>query len=202
MGNTLEKKHEGGWIKNHPKKLVITILLIVLPIFIITLAGINFTRRWNRVYFETTDDKNYIYNSNMSSDRKISKYIDLDVKLLEIPEEINGRYVFSISAKGAGEYSSATVTHQEVMSAKWVDVQTNPESASNNISKTINFTEEIPTKRFKIFNVERPNLYIKIVVTSKTNLPGLPEADYEEVILYYKFDVNKAIKNNNDIKVN
>lgn len=204
MSKNIELNNKGNWVTNHPKKFVLTVFIVAIPLFILILFSINFNRKYNRVSFDTGDDKKYVYNSNISSNKKINKYIELDVTLKSIPKEVQGNYVFTISEKKQSFYSNSTITYKLLMSPDWVDYQTDPSSFTpnvNGVDRSVRFEEEIPEKRFGIFNVGRPNLYMEITIMYKPLNSDLPTNSEDIIKLYYKFDVDKTINSGAPIQI-
>lgn len=222
MSKNIEKKSFGSWFTTHPKKLMITILLIALPIFILALFASNYSRKNTRFHFSTNeDDIKYVYQSNISSKNKIKKYTDLNVSLKEISSYTTndeyfkyGRFTFKISHVPTATYANSTFKFEGVLNASWFDDQLgdhkkddkddkkknesrvesfSPNNSHNNpTEKTFYYPFNTPDRRLLLLKVGMPSLYLKITINYVPVNPDLPVSDDSETILYYKFDVNKS----------
>lgn len=200
MKSTKEKSSFLSWITTHPKKFVISVLLIVLPIFIILLVYLNFSKNANKFHFSTGDTNiEYIYQKNLTSKKKLEKYMDLNITLVETKHlnqggkhYDNSQYKFKFKYVPTSVYKSSTFSFEVILSSSWVKEQTTKESisltAGTTSERTIRYPYDTPERKLLLFKVGLPSLYFKITidyVSTGVELGG------ESIVLYYRYDLNK-----------
>lgn len=197
MANSKEKTSLLNWIKTHPKKLIIYLLLIAIPVFILILAYTNFSKKANKFHFSNSaTDAQFLYKSDLASNRQLDKYIkSLDIRLKEINKLKNDDghdYVFVINYEPLKD--NYQYDFEAILKANWLEEQTTSSSLRVNKGTTgkdtsnIRFPFETPNRRLLVFKVGLPSLIIKIDIEIKNPIIS---GSNEEITLYYKYDLNK-----------
>lgn len=197
MANSKDKTSLLNWVKTHPKKLIIYLLLIAIPVFVLILAYTNFSKNANKFHFSNSDtDAEYLYKSDLASNRKLNKYIkSLDIKLKEVNKLTNDDghdYVFVIN------YEPLKVNYEyqfeAILKANWLKEQTTKSSIRVNKgtngkdTSNIRFPYDTPNRKLLVFKVGLPSLILKIDVKIKN---AIISGSDENITLYYKYDLNK-----------
>lgn len=197
MANSKEKTSLLNWIKTHPKKLIIYLLLIAIPVFILILAYTNFSKNANKFHFSNSaTDAQFLYKSDLASNRQLDKYIkSLDIRLKEINKLKNDDghdYVFVINYEPLKD--NYQYDFEAILKANWLEEQTTSSSLRVNKGTTgkdtsnIRFPFETPNRRLLVFKVGLPSLIIKIDIEIKNPIIS---GSNEKITLYYKYDLNK-----------
>ena len=192
------------WIKNYPIKFVIFILLIVIPVMIIVLATMSFSRKNNRFYFDSQGEvKSYLYQKDVSKQKEFDKYFDtfeLTIEQLKVinpkSKEPTEEYKFNLNKKLNAEYKNAVVTYRHVLATKFYDRQSSVSTSDG--TNTSNFLVRYPyhskdnKNKLLVFKSGYPILYLEVTIS--TPIAGVGETKEEKLI--YKLDINKnQIKN-------
>lgn len=192
------------WIKNYPTKFVIFILLIVIPVMIIVLATMSFSRKNNRFYFDSQgDNKTYLYQKDVNKRKDFNKFFETFELTVEEYKVINPNgkepteeYKFNLNKNLKPEYKNADVSYRHVLATKFYDRQS---SVSTGVgTNTTNFLVRYPfyskdnKNKLLILKSGFPSLYLE--VTIRSTIPGVGEIKEDKLI--YKVDINKnKIKN-------
>lgn len=200
-----------SWIKDFPIKAMLTFLLVVLPVVIIIIAFTTFNKNGKRFYFDKTEEKiTYLYTKDLSSNKEIEKYLDLDLELKRITYKMTDEnevetasYSFKLDYTLSDEYKNrdTNVSFRWILKADWIKDQSvvknvNSSSTSNS---SINFDYHLPVRKHLFFNITYPNLFLELKIETKTSASGLSTSETET--LYYKYDISKAMKNNNTVEI-
>lgn len=191
------------WIKNYPIKFVIFILLIVIPVMIIVLATMSFSRKNNRFYFDSQgDNKTYLYQKDVNKRKDFNKFFETFELTVEEYKVINPNgkepteeYKFNLNKKLNSDYKNADVSYRHVLATKYYDRQSSVSSFSHN---TKDFLVRYPyhskdnKNKLLVFKSGYPILYLEVTIS--TTVAGIGETKEEKLI--YKLDINKnQIKN-------
>lgn len=199
-----------SWIKKYPSKFMILLFLIVIPIFLLSAAIIINSRDNHRFYFEEVDGEPvYLYKRNLTTEKKLSEFITFDINLetivlprevtdndgnidysegeyllkikYETPENINYTFAFEFlldtTYKGYRSFRTGTLEKNEIRTIR------------------IPFNYSMPYKKNIFTTVERPYLFIRVKMSSRDIIEGLPVSNEE---FYVKFDLTSQTP---DVKI-
>lgn len=198
-----EKKGLLNWIKKYPKKFMLSIFLIVIPIILlITFIGVTI-RNSHRFYFDLEGNEPvYLYRSDLTSEKVLSEYITFDIQLekITLPKQVstivdgnettvlsNGRYDFEISYESKMG-PNVSFTFDFLLENTFGS--NNHYMTSSNLSSNrvlINYNDSLPFTKYLFWKIERPNLYIRINMSSEEIIPGLKTSDK---IFYFKYNLS------------
>lgn len=209
----MEKRKTFGlsWFRKYPVKALIFIFIIIIPLIFITTYTTTSIIKSNRFYFETEEngDPIYLNKKDLTSNKKLEEYLDLDIKLKSIvtPKEKTisdeiiyegGRYIFDIKYTKK-ENINSTFNFTWMLDTKWEENRSTPQNLNiteNNSERSITYNYALPFRKYGLIKVNRPNLYLKIVKTDDDILDGLPgkvETIYMKIDLSnFKPDVTTA----------
>jgi len=192
------KKSIFTWIKDYPTKAVIALLLIVLPIFLITIFTVNFVKNNKKFYFDKENETPiYLHQSDVASEKTMKKYFEsftVELKDNKIDLDDNDQFVrqtykFLIDYEATKSYSGSNVkmTFKWVLATDWINYQTTPATLSiSSTGNTIVFDKELPKTKYLFFTAKRPHLYIQITITKNFSDTGGVTPEPEVSTLYYK----------------
>lgn len=200
-----------SWIKIYPIKAMLILLLIIVPIVVIIVSLVTFNKNGKKFYFDKTEDEiTYLYNKDLSNNKEISKYIDLELDLKRITytfdsnnELNNSTYNFKLNYTLSDEYKNrnTSVSFRWVLKADWINEQADAKSVypSSTNNSNINFDYVLPVRKYMFFNILYPNLFLEIKIETTTSAAGISTTETD--ILYYKYNISKVMKNNNKIEI-
>lgn len=193
-----QSKNLFSWIKTHPKKALLFLFLIIIPVTIITLVGINFTNKGKGFYFDTNNDKPVLLKQkDLSSKKEINKYFkELKFELVSVASTMKDEekidyatFEFKRTSELTDDYSKATVTYRYLMTANWFDEQSSI-STTSSTNFTIYFPYNLPKTKYLFLKVNKPILYIEVLIKKPVGSGNL--SSFEETTLYLKYDLNNV----------
>lgn len=195
-----------SWIKKYPTKFMISLFIIVIPIFLVSTAVFINNKDNHKFYFDEVEGvPEYLYKKDLISESKLSEYITFDVKLetIALPRETidkdsgestysEGEYTFKISYETpesihytfAFEFLLDT-TYEGYRSFRTATLEKNELTAVR-----IPFNFKMPYKKSIFTTINRPYLFIRIKMSSRDIIEGLPVSNQE---FYVKFDLNSQV---------
>src|SRR5690625_969594 len=156
-----------NWIKTYPTKEILFLILFVIPLLFILLFVFNISRKDKSFYFDTDDNDKplLLYQKDLTKKKKLDEVFDNFEISLEQVENIKndekedvqyGRFKFKTDYTKTSLYKDASISFRYVMTANWFNEQSNPTS-----STTIDFPFNLPNRKYLIFKVNKPILYVR-----------------------------------------
>jgi hypothetical protein len=179
----------------YSKKIVLILFIVVLPLILLSLFFIKFNKTSTRFYFNKNGDKPiYLYQSDIAKKKEFNKYFKefnlevVDSFKYEDKDNIypKGKLTIEKNFIPQSYYKDSYFSFRWVLAADYMDAQSQVSSVSITETKsksTIIYPFNLPNRKYLLFKVNRPNLYIEIKIS---NTP----LNSEDVILYYKIDLN------------
>lgn len=189
----MKDKNEAN-LNIYSKKIMLLIFIVILPLVLTSLFFIRFNKVNTKFYFDKDGDNPiYLYQSDIVRKKEFDKYFkefNLDIVDSVKYEDKDGIYpkgklTIEKSFTPENYYKDSNFSFRWVLAADYMDAQSQVSSISITESKsesTIIYPFNLPNRKYLLFKVNRPNLYIEIKIS---NTP----LNSEDVILYYKIDL-------------
>lgn len=182
-----------NWIKKYPSKALLVLLLILLPLSLLVLVGYNVNRNAKSFYFDKDDKDNPIllYQKDITKKKEFNKYFEdfqitiesIDSKVVDDEKIDYANFKFEQTYEPTSSYKNADFNFRYVMTANWFDKQSSTSTRTN-----IEFPYNLPKRKYLLFKVNKPILYVEINITRHFS-----ELDQTKTVkLYYKYDLNNV----------
>lgn len=190
-----------SWIKKYPSKFMILLFVVVIPIILISTAIIVNVRNNHRFFFEEIEGEPvYLYRKDLSTEKKLSEFLTFDVTLetIVLPREVinddstttysEGEYVFKINYS-TPENINYTFAFEFLLDTTYNGYRSfRTGTLEKNEVSTIRipFNHLMPYKKNIFTTITRPSLFIRVKMSSRDIIEGLPVSNEE---FYIKIDL-------------
>lgn len=190
-----------SWIKAYPKKFMILLFLILIPVLLITILTISYNNKSTRFHFDDviSDNINYYYQKDVNSKSDFDTYFKkFDVVFDELTiSKVDGEtleiYKFNINVELNNSYAGSRIDYKLVLATDYYDKQSSIYTRANstNFTMTLDYPFSSLENKTKLlfFKSGKPNLYIKVTLS---NIPSSNPVPLENIDLVFKLDLNKS----------